>query len=830
MIITTGRSRRDKRWRQQEMTWEELSARLGSFLRTKETAREYKSMSKDEQSALKDVGGFVGGRLKDGVRNKASVLDRGLVTLDADYADAGLPEAINALWGMTMAVYSTHSSTKDAPRYRFIIPLTRAVTPAEYIPVARKLAERIGLQYMDPTTYEPERLMYWPSCSIDAEPEFWSFTGDTVSPDDVLAEYGPSGEWMDTRLWPIAEQEKEITLREYTKAGEPTAKPGMVGLFCRTYDVPTAIEELLPGVYESAGDGRYTYTAGSTAAGAVVYNDGAFLYSNHATDPAGGQCCNAFDLVRLHKFGALDAGTEETDVTRRKSYVEMCKYAGDLPAVKRQLAEERMAEADAAFADLADPRAGTGNTAANAANDTTEDTTEAAEDDMSWVEQLSVNRKTGEADSTIQNAHIILTNDPNLRGAIAVNELKGRPVIRRPLPWHPVVQDKRNGDGWTDSDNAELRLYMETVWKFIGKDRIQDAFDSVVSRCSFHPVREYLSGLFWDGTPRMDTLLIRYFGAEDNRYVRAVTRKWLTAAVKRAFEPGCKFDSVLVLCGRQGVGKSRFFKALSRDWFSDSLGRMDASKDALERLSGVWIAEIAELAAAKRSEVEDIKNFISKQTDTFRRAFQRETGEYPRQCVFAATTNSPEMLRDRSGNRRFWIVDVAGLDDGVLTGLDDEVDQIWAEAVEAYRAGERLWLDDSGVRAMAEEQQELHSVQDDLAGIIQAYLDAPIPTDWEELDLMQRRDWVQGSSLIKRDPEQLTQRDKVCTWEIRCELFNEPLGGGDRNRALAVADIMSHMPGWKKGKQRRTKLYGTQWMYFREDSAFQKRVRELTER
>ena len=788
VIIATGKSRRDTRWKNVEMSWSELVDRLSKSFRTRETLREYRAMSKDEQGKVKDIGGFVGGQLAGGRRTNANVVDRSLVTLDADNATPDTLDDALLTWDGALAVYSTHSHTPEQPRLRFVIPLKRAVSPEEYPAIARKLAARIGIETMDPSTYEPARLMYWPSCPADVDPVFVEVNGEWTDPDEVLGEYGLGDAWKDTTQWPIGKGEQEIHVREQKAQGEPTEKPGMVGLFCRTYGIEEAIDEFLPDKYESVGGNRYTYIPGSTAAGAVVYED-KFLYSHHGTDPCGGLLVNAFDLVRIHKFGDLDSGQENQEIQRRPSYAAMCDFASSLPAVKAQ----RVAEQTAGLDDLAGAPDESGG---------------------DWTKELAVNSK-GAIELSLQNLILIMENDPNLKGVAAYNLLRGGPVMLRRAPW-----DKRageigeGGEPWRDADNAGLRWYMESVWHLVGKDKIQDALDLVRERHAFDPVRDYLTGLVWDGTERLDTMLVRWMGADDNSYVRAVTRKWMCAAVARAMVPGIKFDHMLVLIGKQGIGKSNMARILSRGWFTDSLGRMDSSKDSYERLSGVWIAEIAELAAAKKTEVEDIKNFITKQEDTFRKAYGRENSTMKRRCVFYGSSNDQSIIRDRTGGRRFWPVEVTGFDRGWLRGFEDEVDQLWAEAMTRWKSGEPLELTDDKDWELAQEAQDAHSAVDEWVDEIQTYLDTPLPEDWADYDLLQRRAYFdvysQGSvSDLGARREGTVRRTRVCGKELRWELFGIRPGNPNDTSANRAANVMNNMPGWKRiKKQYRDKLYG----------------------
>lgn len=825
MKIATAGSRTSKRWRTQETTWDELLERLRAVKRTGETCAEYRRMSKEEQSARKDVGGFVGGALDSGRRVAGAVRERWLITLDADNnASETDADDFYALYGCAMAMYSTHSSTPESLRLRWIIPLRRAVTPEEYGAVARRVAECINIESMDTSTYQPERLMYWPSCSDDAKPLFREFKGDALDPDEILAEYGPGQEWREVGRWPISSRETEVVVREAKKQGDPEQKPGVVGKFCRAYDVVDAIDTFLSDIYEecetaTGGKPRYTYKAGSSSGGAVVEDGGKFLYSHHATDPAGGQLLNAFDLVRVHLFGEQDDGQEAQEITRRPSYLAMCRFAVADARVLEQEHAERMAALDADFGDLAGEGASEDGNCEEAATTTVRPAepaeTETGTDATDWIRQLKVNHKTGEVDPTIDNAVLILRNDPRLAGVIAVNKFTGRMVAKRKLPWRDrcLVAGE---DMWTDADEANLLLYLEKYWHLSAEGKARLALAVAAEENAFHPVVDYLNGLKWDGVERLDTMLVRWMGAPDTPYVRAVTRKWMTAGVARMYEPGRKFDQMLMLVGPQGIGKSRLAFALAKGrWFTDSLGSTDG-KEAYEGLRGKWICEFAELAATRKSEVESVKNFITKQEDSYRPAYGRNVVTFPRQAIFYGTTNDFEFLRDRTGNRRFWPVEIRGIDRGVLAGLDAEVDTLWAEAKERYKAGESLWLDDEGLAEMAREQQERYVEQDELVGMIEEYLDRLVPDNWESMTKEEHRDYIQDGTTALA--EGTHRRDVICLMEIRYELMGQDISAVAKNSSdtRRLATIMNNMPGWERTEKRVTfPGYGQQRGYRR---------------
>lgn len=831
MKIAEAKKKTSKSWRTHEITWEQMIARLRDPMRTAETVREYRAMSREEQGIAKEApGGFVAGALSSGCRRTDTVTERSMVTLDADSARPGQWERIAPVFDYCMACYSTHSHTEQKPRLRWLIPTDRAMTPDEYPAVARWVAKQLDIETMDPTTYELARLFYWPSCPKDGVYFFREQDGELLSVDAVLASYGCNEAWKDSTLWPIARCEDEIRLRRAREAGEPTEKNGMVGLFCRTYDIYDVLDQFLADIYApTEHPDRFTYINGSTAGGAIVYNGGKFLYSNHATDPASGQSCNAFDLVRVHRFGELDTdATEDTPIQKRRSYAAMCGWAAELDDVKIRRAQERAESFASDFADFTgmtdteqtktaaeEPNAaGTEHT--NAAAEQTAETV--SEEDMSWAAGLQINSKTGECEPTINNALLILMNDPRLKGKFGYNKFSELPTVLGRLPWRTDSGTAEDAL-WTDSDEAAVRWYMQKRWNYKSKQDLTDALDIAMQRNSYHPVREYLGGLSWDGIPRLETVLARYMGAEDTELNRAMVRKWFTAAVARIMRPGCKFDSVLVLTGKQNLGKSSFARIISRGWFNDSDVNMQ-SKEGYDVLHGSWIIELAELASTKRSDIECVKTFLSKSEDKYRQAYMKHVRSFKRQCVFFGTTNELEILRDKTGARRFWIIEVRDKVD--QDALAREVDQLWAEAKHYYEKGEQLYLDDEESAAL-EEAQAINVQQDEMESEIMDFLDLPLPETWGAMSRVAKRDYIHGAYAdLGLDAASCTvRRDHVSIREIRYELYAEDFGTGSVNnndyKTRRIAEIMNTSKYWKKGtRRRRSSGYeNAMWVYER---------------
>ncbi len=771
--LALGNSRKTKVWKNRPMLWSELLDRMSTTVRTTESLAEYRAMTKDQQSERKDQGGFVGGYCNEGSRS--NIRFRSVLCLDADYADNDLWSDWCMFYGNAGAVYSTHKHTPEKPRLRLVVPLSRDVDPDEYQAIGRRVADTLGIDKFDDTSYQPQRVMYWPSTSRDGQFIFDYLDAPMLNPDEVLATYH---NWKDVSSWPMSSRVTQIVKTSASKQKDPLEKGGIVGAFCRAYyPIQECIELFVPAYVPSDDPSRYTYTEGSTAAGVIIYDD-KFTYSHHATDPASGVLCNAWELVRLHSFIDLDANIDpDTPMASRPSYKAMAQFASEDKKVTAQIIADRMEEAAGDFAEPIE---------INGAD---------------WKEKLKVTEK-GALAQTIENAVIILRHDPRLKDCLAYNEMEHNIVSLKSLPWRTI----KGASQWVDTDDAALRFYMERLYGMTGKDRIFDAVNVVAQERSFHPVRDYLNSTKWDGVQRVDTLLIDYLGAEDTPYTRAVTRKTLVAAVARIFKPGCKFDYMLTLRGKQGLGKSAIIAKLGGPWFSDTFTTMQG-KDAYEQVQGVWIMEVGELAGMRKAEAETIKLYISKQVDRFRPAYGRRLQEFPRQCVFIGTTNETQFLRDTTGNRRFWVVDTPNEPTHDMWDelTDETIKQIWAEAVEFYNAGEKLYLPRHLEKA-ARAVQESYEEENPRAGIIADYLDRLLPTDWEDMDSYSRRAWLESGE------EGTVKRTSVCTLEI----WVEALGGNpdriDRYGAKEIRDIMANLPDWRhQGNKLKTlKPYGRQ--------------------
>ena len=794
--IATAHSRLSKKWKNKRCKWSSLVEKCSSTKYTSETVREYEKMPRDEQSDIKDVGGFVGGYLSGGTRKTANVMWRSVATLDIDYGTADLWDEFTMQFDFAAILYSTHKHTKDKPRYRLVFPFNRQVKPTEYEPICRKIAEALGIDLFDVTTYQLPRLFYWPSTSKDGDFVFQCQDGPACDADEILSEYV---NYKDVSTWPLSNRENDIITHEIKKAGDPLEKPGLIGAFCRAYTIEEAIDTFLSDVYDkTAIDGRYTYRLGTVAGGLVCYDD-RFAYSHHETDPASRQLCNAFDLLRIHKFGVEDEGSRQTDVTKKPSYLKMQDFVAADKKVKMLITKEKKAEAISDFADLDLEDAG-------------ESAVTEEEENTEWMGDLDYDRR-GQIKPSLRNIITIMDNDPHLAGRFKNDLFSGFVLINGGLPW------RKEAKRWENTDPANLRVYLDTVYGISGKDKIKDATQAIFTKYRCHPIREYLDSLEWDGVPRLDRLIIDYIGAEDNELNRAMTRKHFTAAVARVMNPGCKYDYCLIIAGAEGIGKSTLFSVMGGEWFSDSLMTMEG-KAGMEQARSGWVIELPELGGIKRSDVEQVKAYISRQNDMYRPAYGEVVEAHPRQCVFCGTTNERYFLKGDTGNRRFWVMSV----DADLRKYPDprealirDRNQIWAEAVQRYKEHEPLYLSPELEKEARERQATFNDDADDpMVSLVRGFVDMKLPADWNTYDIARRRAYIKNPDPL--EPIGTVVRTKVCAAEFICEQLGRDMGDKEyKYLARKVCKIMDEFEDWERVSTSRhaAALYGRQRAYRR---------------
>ena len=775
--VAYGNSCFAKKWPNKTITFDELCTRLEQTIRTTESVEEYQKMPKAERDRIKDKGGFVGGQLRDNRRKRENVICRSMLTLDCDHADAGFIARFISGCEYTACLYTTHGHAPEAPRVRVIVPMTRDVTPDEFVAISRYFADEWGIDQFDECSYRPHQLMYWPTTPANGEYVFQCVDGAWLDPNAYLAAH-PN--WKDCSLLPTSSRESAVREGSKKPQEDPFEKHGVVGAFCRAYTIEEAMEEFLSDVYEpSVMDGRFDYIPADSSAGVVVY-DGKFAYSHHATDPACGRLLNAFDLVRLHRFRNLDDKCPlDTPIGKLPSFSAMSEFAIKDERVKSVFAEERKSQAEQEFAD---------------------------ED---WENALEL-EKNGRVKDTLDNIVLILDKDPKL-AVIGYNELKSTiDFLARPA-WQPIKYPT-----WTDNDTSQLRVYLSETYGIYSPNKTTDALNMVAAKRKHHPIRDYLNGLpAWDGEVRLDTLLVDYLGAEDTAYVRAITRKTLVAAVARVFVPGIKFDSVLVMDGPQEKGKSTLFNRLAGDaWFNDGLTLTDMQdKTGAEKLQGYWIMEIGELTGMRKSDIDSVKSFISRRDDKYRASYGRVVESHPRQSIIVATVNGTGgFLRDPTGNRRFWPVNTPGGKTRHAWDLTEtDVVQIWAEALVRWKEGERLFLE-GDVKLEANVMQNAALETDEREGMVREYLELLLPEGWDDYDLYARRSFLSGGEFGATE-KGVKCRRYVSTMEIWAECFGKDPSSIRKIDSYELGVVLRKL-GWVSCETRkRIPLYGQQRMW-----------------
>ena len=783
--IAVGNSCETKFWSNEEVTFDELCQRLSNTKYTSETIEQYKHFNKEERNKAKDNGGFVGGKLKGTKRGVSEVLFRSMLNLDLDKAKVGFIDKFTAESKYLSCLYTTHSHTKDEPRCRVIVPLSRDVTPDEYNAIARLFASQFGIEQFDACSFRIAQLMFYPTTPKDGEFIFKKIEGEILNPDKFLADYPL---WQDISTLPLTPDElPKNNVQRGRKKKDPTELKGVIGAFCRAYTVQEAIETYLSDVYEPTDkSNRYSLKSADSKGGLIIYDD-KYAFSHHATDIACGKELNAFQLVMLHLFGS-----DNNDAVKK-----MKEVARDDEHVRTQLILDN-GEFD--------------EDEINDDNQSESPVVSKAKPIKDWISKLSIGID-GAIENTSKNLEIILENDKNLQG-FAYNELSNRVEVIGRVPWDRPKDNRF----WREADESQLRLYIDKKYIEFKERNFEVAFNSIVDNRRFHPVRDYLDSLpKWYGVKRVEEVFIKFLSADDNDYTRAITKKTFAACVARAYHPGTKFDSIPVLDGAQGIGKSTLIKYLAgEEFFSDNLSLTDMNdKTAAEKIQGNWLIEIGELSGMKKADIEKVKSFVSTTDDKYRASYGRVVESHPRQCVIFATVNGDGRgyLRDITGNRRFWIVKCNQTLQKRMWDENDKNyrDQFWSEAKEIYESGEELYLEGNLLDIATDYQNEALE-QDERVGIVEQYLNRFLPTNWHEMDLYKRRSFLNGDDFICE--KGTIQRTEVSNAEIWCECFGKSQSDLKSSDSYQLAAIMKQIGGWERTSSiKKQPIYGRQKIY-----------------
>ncbi len=734
----------------------------------------YAKMDADQKAARKMMAGFVMcAHFRDGLRKGHCQQHRSVLAYDLDNVT---PEQLDDLRsGLTPIsryhwfMHTTRSHCPERPRVRLFVFLSRNVNADEFHALVRLVAELLtdkdGIEIPDPVSFKWNQVMYWPS--ISEGQEFWTDENPAAILDvDAFLARHPN--WTDLSTLPKPKGAAGARRADPgARAEDPTRKRGWIGAFCRAYTVEGAIAEFLPDIYEpgdSITETRYSYAPGTGRNGAVVYDDGKFLHSHHGSDPAEG-LHNAFDLVRIHKFGRLDdkthGNTSPTSLPSYRAMMEMVQqdersliaFSETAPGVDFDDYDEQGDCQDGLQDDpLADPEI------ADLIGSVPSEKKPAP--DRKWLARMRRKANGGLA-AVLHNITLICENDPKIAPAIGYNELTLDPVAFRPirakgfdLPSDPVPRGRRYRR-WNNGDDISIQRLCSAPVEFGGYafDPPRVAVEAAViiagKRKSFHPVRDLILEFHarWVSAGRptglIDTWAHRYLRCVDNAFHREVSRTLLIAICARTFRPGCKFDVVTIIRGEQGGRKSTFWKKMAiREEYFGELGKDFERPDRMiEGMRGRLIVELPEMSGFRNDTSELAKAFISTATDRHRLAYARREDDYPRQCILVGTSNLDTILHDPTGNRRFWILEDTHSEkrnDFIdIDAFEAELPMLYGEAYQAYldlcaeRQGGDLYLDLRSEEARQyrdklTEQYRERTVTEIVADVMRDDLDTPI--------------------------------------------------------------------------------------------------------
>lgn len=429
---------------------------------------------------------------------------------------------------------------------------------------------------------------------------------------------------------------------------------------------------------------------------------------------------------------------------------------------------------------------------------------EISKDNSDWKNNLMRNITNNAVKNTLQNLELIFYNDPKYKDKIEFNELTQMITFNR--------------KDWRDVTENRIKLDLEKSYGlYTSIDSINQMCSIIADDHSYHPIKEYLNNVKWDGIQRIKSVFSDFLGAANNIYTQSVAIITFVGAVARIFQAGVKFDTCTVFVGKQGAGKSKFIGkiAVNSEWFTDGVTTFDG-KDFYESIQGKWIIELGEGTAFQKSIKERCKQAIASQQDNYRKPYGRNPEIRKRQCVFLGTTNNYDFLKDETGDRRYYPIDVNILNatksiDNDLT--NEYIAQLWAEAVQLYKGGQETYIKDNKVLALAEQEQRKHFDESPLQSDIYNFLEIPITTGWYNTSLEGRRIHIRNYQSGDKTAGAY-KRDRISVKEIVCELFgydlNQPI---ERKMSLDIARTLTALGWTKNGKKMWLDIYGSQWIY-----------------
>lgn len=758
--LAIGTSRTSSKWINQEYTWGYIVRKLATPIKMKQTVTEFHNMPKEERNHFKDHGGFVAAYCDAGFRKNASIKFRSMITLDLDFCEKDISKKYNQFTFKAL-VYSTASHTTIKPRHRIIVPFSRNVSREEYCFIVREFVKTFNFtDNIDVTSYDANRLMYWPVIPEDGEYFFKVYPnqdnlieGELYDGKSVLVDG-----WQNIAQWNINGREtRNIENAILKKQKDPTSKSGIIGSFCKEYNIRDTIELFLKEEYIECQN-RYTWAKGEGFGGLILYDNDNFCYSHHSTDPTCGILCNSFDLIKYHKFNG----------NRR----DTLKWCAKQKGVNVHLAKEAFSQ-------------------------------NFSEETFDWRLDLETDINKNYIESRF-NYDLIIKNTYN----IWFNEFSN---------------DFMNDDQIFDWDNMPDVMIgkIESKYHLHRKSLVVEAIRRIGLKNRKHPIKEYLENLpKWDGVKRVETLFSDYFDAENNSLNRAFARKFLSAAYQRIYNPGIEFQHQIQLKGLPRIGKSTLFKVIfSKEYFTDDFLISEIrDKTAAEKIQSKWIIENAEGAGFTKTEQALIKAFFSREEDYFRPSYGRLAKAFKRQCVFFTTTNM-NLLNDITGNRRYWVVEVNKRTKDMFS---IQRNQIWAEVKECF-SNEELRLP-SMLEAQAEQVANKNLDVDNRISLVEKYLDEPIKPkeEWQNLDILSRRKFLDKDDLTEekaygvQKQTKLVKREYVSCLEVWCECFGYDKAKLTRSESNEITKMLISL-GWQDMPKNtiRDKNYGVIKVKFR---------------
>lgn len=764
--------------------------------KSKYTYREYMSSDRNTQAKIKDVGGFIGGKTDGSRRINGIKIERDLLTLDIDTDKPNVLEYIKRNFHYYGLIYSTHSHSPEKNRFRIVAPLSRTVNADEYEAVGRRIAFYVeNAKYetfpdlFDETTFQANRLMFLPSVSIDGEYICELLNLDIMAEEqfiidvdkilDDYEDYKDIYEWYKPQKADVTQIGSDVIINK-----NPLKAKGMVGAFNRTYTISETIDTFLSDIYTLEKNGRYTYNGGDSFGGGIVLNNDRIFYSHHGTDPANMYYRSAFDLVRIHKFGSFDGDfTPEKEIQddffdKTDSFRKMVELAKTIPEVVenternldlRKKLEQKSEEIEKNF--LSDDKEIIELTVNH-------DDEDEEENSKKWLVHLDgIKSKAGQLS-------VILANDEFVGNLFYFDTFRDNICFKRKAHWHGY--DFKIGQPLTDKDLSHIRVYLDSVYGIIGERIIDDAIVVEADKDKRNGVLDWLESLEWDGEERIEGFFPKFFKTKDNPFMRVGFKHWLVGAISRIYQAGSPMDLVLIIKGKQGIGKSLFFKRLATPKFSvqqehlysDTKIDFNKSKDSYEQLEGIWIYEWKELAGMNMSDQESIKAFVDKTEDKFRRSYGRRNVEIKRRVAFGGTTNEKTPLRDRTGNRRFIVYESNLAQHECYINKEDIFseeyrDQLLAEAIHLYKSGYNIFKWTEEELKWWEFANEESTEENDLYGEIENYVNMKKPNSWYSMSEFEMKNYINSYDFDSHrqtntiyDGILLKRSDKTCIKEI----------------------------------------------------------------